>query len=1222
MSFVHLRLHTEYSLTDGIVRVEPPRRKSREETDPQKKKQAEAKALEGTVAGYTARLKLPALAITDRNNLFAMVKFYKTAEAAGIKPIIGADIWLEERQPGDGPERLTLLVQDETGYRNLTRLISLGYTDGQAKGYPLIQRQWLHETSAGLIALSGRDGTICRALLADHAEPALAALAEFQAWFPDRFYLEISRCQRPGDEPWVQAALTLARHADVPLVASNDVRFLTREDFFSHEARVCIAQGRVLNDEKRPRDYTEEQYLKSAQEMRALFADIPEAIENTLEIARRCTLSLKFGTNHLPQFPVPEDQTTDSFLRQTAQQGLEWRLTQITAAQPVEIYRQRLEYELDIIEKMGFAGYFLVVADFIRWAKENDCPVGPGRGSGAGSLVAYSMGITDLDPLPYNLLFERFLNPERVSLPDFDVDFCMDNRDRVITYVQQRYGRDHVGQIITYSTMAARGVVRDVVRVMGHPYGFGDTLSKLIPGVPGATLADALDEIPELKQRYDNEDDTRQVLDLALALEGVTRGVGVHAGGVVIAPEALTDYAPLYCKPGGESMVTQFDMKDLESVGLVKFDFLGLKTLTVIQTALDNIRKGHGEQIDMLKLPLDDAATYRLYADGATTAVFQMESPGMQNAARDLKPDTFEDIIALVSLYRPGPMELIPEYCARKRGDAKVEYLHPDMEKVLQPTYGIFVYQEQVMQMSQRLAGYTLGGADLLRRAMGKKIAAEMATQRAVFTDGAVKQGVLPEIATQVFDLMEKFANYGFNKSHAAAYALVSYHTCWLKAHYPAEFMAAVMSCDMDHTETVVTMLDECRRMNLDVRPPDINRSHYKFTVPAPERPGAATRQILYGLGAIKGAGAAALEGILAEREQHGAFSDLFDFCRRIDTRKANKRVLEALIFSGALDGFGLNRASLLATLPRALGLAEKAAESASSGQVDLFGLGAPSGASNAGEQVDAEIVTDWPARERLNHERETLGFYLSGHPIEAYAQCIEQICSGRLRELIAQYAVPQPPPDANGKRAWQPRSKVMFAAWVTDLRFFKGDKSAEGKAGRASYKVTLDDKTAQISTWVDTDEWFKVQSFVRVDTLVFVTAEIGMSAAREDREPEPRLYNHEFIDPGKLLPEYATHIALQWQRTPADVAPLQKQLVPYRNAQGTPVTLHYRNGKLAATLDWSDGWRLRAQEECLAVLQQFLGENCVKVQYRRYQPPVQKRKFDRPFNSGNFDDE
>ncbi|HVT34638.1 MAG TPA: DNA polymerase III subunit alpha, partial [Nevskiaceae bacterium] len=712
------------------------------------------------------------------------------------------------------------------------------------------------------------------------------------------------------DEEWVQAAAALARHRGVPLVASNDVRFLARDEFDAHEARVCIAQGRVLNDDRRPRDYTAEQYLKSADEMAALFHDLPEAVANTVEIARRCSLKLTLGKTHLPQFPAPAGHDADSWVRHCAEEGLARRLEQIPPSQPREVYRQRLEYELGIIRQMGFAGYFLVVADFIAWAKSHGCPVGPGRGSGAGSLVAYALGITDLDPLPYQLLFERFLNPERVSLPDFDVDFCMDNRDRVIAYVQEKYGRDRVGQIITYATMAARGVVRDVARVMGHGYGFGDSIAKLIPGIPGATLADALDSVPELKQRYRDEEDTRAVLDLALELEGITRGVGVHAGGVVIAPNPLTDYAPLYCEPGGGGLRTQFDMKDLESVGLVKFDFLGLKTLTILQTAVDMLEHKTGEKIDLLKIPLNDAATYQLYSSGDTSAVFQMESPGMQKASRDLKPDTFEDIIALVSLYRPGPMELIPDYCARKRGDAKVEYLHPDMEKVLAPTYGIFVYQEQVMQMGQLLAGYSLGGADLLRRAMGKKIAAEMAKQREVFQQGATARGVEAQVATQVFDLMEKFANYGFNKSHAAAYALVSYQTAWLKTHYPAEFMASVLSCEMNHTDTVVSMLDECRRMGLKVHAPDINTSEFRFTVPA-------AGEIRYGLGAIKGMGEAALEGVLAERAKNGPFADLFDFCRRVDLHKVNKRVLEAMIFSGAFDGFGLNRASLHKTLPK-----------------------------------------------------------------------------------------------------------------------------------------------------------------------------------------------------------------------------------------------------------------------------------------------------------------
>jgi DNA polymerase III subunit alpha len=1199
--FVHLRLHTEYSLTDGIVRVEPPKRKGGGQG--------------ATLGSRAAELKLPAVAVTDTNNLFAMVKFYKAAEAKGVKPLIGADVWLEEAVRGESPERLTLLVQNQLGYRHLTELISRSYTEGQERGQPLVKREWLRELCGGLIALSGRDGGIFRAAAADHVDAALTGVEAFRALFGDCFYLEISRCQREGDEEWVRAAVALARRCQVPVVATNDVRFLNRQDFDAHEARVCIAQGRVINDPKRPRDYTPEQYLKSAEEMTALFADIPEALENTVEIARRCTLALKFAPPyHLPDFPVPDGHSADSWLRERARAGLEERLREIQPARPPDQYRQRLDYELNVIEKMGFAGYFLVVSDFIQWAKTNGCPVGPGRGSGAGSLVAYAIRITDLDPLPYDLLFERFLNPERVSLPDFDVDFCMDNRDRVIAYVSQKYGREHVGQIITYSTMAAKGVIRDVARVLGQSYGFGDALAKLVPFTPGATLVDALETVPELKSRYQNEEDTRALLDLALELEGITRGVGVHAGGVVIAPKSLTDYAPLFCEPGGAGLRTQFDMKDLEAVGLVKFDFLGLKTLTIIQTAAEMLAQ-KGQPLDILKLPLDDQATYRLYASGDTTAVFQMESPGMQRAARDLKPSSFEDIIALVSLYRPGPMELIPEYCARKRGDLKVEYLHPDMEPVLSATYGVFVYQEQVMQMSQRLAGYTLGGADLLRRAMGKKIASEMQKQRAVFTEGAIKRGVTPEAAGQVFDLMEKFANYGFNKSHAAAYALVSYQTAWLKTHYPAEFMAAVLSCEMQHTDTVVTMLDECRRMGLKVHAPDINQSRFRFTVPAPG-------EIHYGLGAIRGVGEGALEGILRARDQGGAFTDLFDFCARVDLKKANKRACEALIFSGALDGFGLNRASLLATLPLAIQVAERAQESRSSGQNDMFGLG--SGAAAQAPTVEPVRERDWPLAQRLEKEKEALGFYLSGHPIEAHREMISQVCSGNLLELTSAAQNQAPPPrTADGKPVWQPRQKSMFAAWVTDIRFFKADASREGRAGRASYKVAFDDRTAQVSAWIDADQWSRWQDTVKSDTLAFVIAEVGMAPQREGREPEARLYNPEFLATATVMADYAHRLSLHWQRPASEVPALQKLLLPYRHPKGVPVTLNLVNEQATATVDLPADWRIRVDEACLNALRHWLGPDCVKVLYRKYLPPVVERRFERSTAGGNgFDDE
>ncbi|MDE0854292.1 MAG: DNA polymerase III subunit alpha, partial [Nevskia sp.] len=1070
-------------------------------------------------------------------------------------------------------------------------------------------RDWLAEASSGLIALSGRHGGIGTALLGGKLDRAREAAAWWQSHFPDRCYLEITRCGRSDDETHLQAAVAFARHAGLPVVASNDVRFLRREDFEAHEARVCIAQGRVVNDERRPREYSPEQYLKSAEDMQALFADLPEALENTLEIARRCTLSLKFGQNYLPDFPAPEGVTMADYLRLQANEGLQRRLRQHPPARPLEEYQQRLDYELGIIEKMGFAGYFLVVADFIAWGKNNGVPVGPGRGSGAGSLVAYCTGITDLDPLPYNLLFERFLNPERVSMPDFDVDFCMEGRDRVIEYVAQRYGRDHVSQIITYGSMAARNVVRDVTRVLGQPYGMGDRIAKLIPGTPAfkadaeklgrSTLEHALvaEGQDELKRLYDSDEEVRAIIDLGMVLEDLTRGVGVHAGGVVIAPKALTEYTPTFCEPGGAGLRSQFDMKDLETVGLVKFDFLGLRTLTIIQAAVDQINARQPERkLDVLQLPLNDPKTYQLYASGFTTAVFQMESQGMQRASVDLKPDRFEDIIALISLYRPGPMELIPEYVARKNGKPP-EYLHPDMEPVLANTLGIFIYQEQVMQIAQRLGGYTLGGADLLRRAMGKKKPEEMAQQRGIFVKGASGRGIDAEIASQIFDLMEKFAGYGFNKSHAAAYALVSYHTAWLKAHYPAEFMAAVMSAEMNHTDTVVVMLDECQRMKLTVLAPDINRSLFRFTVN--ER-----GQILYGLGAIKGAGEGALQGIIDERDRSGAFRDLFDFCRRIDTRKVNKRVLEALIFAGALDSLGLNRPSLLKTLPKALQLAEQTAAGASAGQDDLFGLGAPAATSAS---VVAEQEPEWPANERLAREKEVLGLYFSGHPIETYRPLIEQICSGTIKALIAE----APPPfgsfgggdDEDGAPAPRrgARKTVMLGAWLADIRNVGGERP--GKI------IILDDRTAQIICWLGFDEWQRFQNTLRRDTLVFASGEVR-AVQRDGRDLEHRLYPRGFWDLDAVMRERADRVTLHWRKPAAEPAALRSRLSAWRSDHGAAVTLEYWNGRARATLDFGPQWRMRVDEAALSELRRLLGDGAVRVDYKRFVAP-QSAKMD-----------
>jgi DNA polymerase III subunit alpha len=1160
--FVHLRLHTEYSLTDGIIRVERPDARKEDE------KQRHLEKRFCTLTEQAATLGFPAVAVTDQANLFAMVKFYKAAEAAGIKPLIGADLALEPESETDGVSRITLLVQDLTGYRNLVQLVSRAYTEGQARGEPRIEGAWLKAHAPGLIVLCGPQSDIGRQLLGGHFEAAQRRLDAWRQVFPDRLYLEVHRCGRPDDERHVRAAVQLARLTATPLVATNDVRFLRRDDFEAHEARVCIAQGYTLDNERRPRHYTAEQYLKSAGEMQALFADLPEALENSVEIARRCTLSLKFGDVHLPDFPVPEGHTAASYLREQARAGLERRLSassHVSGPTSHAAYRQRLDYELDVIEKMGYAGYFLVVADFIAWAKANGVPVGPGRGSGAGSLVAYAVGITDLDPIPYALLFERFLNPERVSLPDFDVDFCMEGRDRVIDYVQARYGRDHVGQIITYGTMAARAVVRDIARVLGHPYGFGDRIAKMIPGGPqGLTLAEALDQVPEFRQACQQEEDVRAVVDLGLQLEGLTRNVGKHAGGVVIAPRPLTDFAPLYCEPGGGGQVTQFDMKDLEAVGLIKFDFLGLKTLTIIQAAVDliNARRPQGEPaLDILKIPLDDRPAYELYASGHTTAVFQMESGGMQRASVDLRPDRFEDIIALISLYRPGPMELIPEFVARKRG-RKPEYPHPDMEPVLQPTFGIFVYQEQVMQIAQKLAGFTLGGADLLRRAMGKKIASEMAKQREGFVEGCKKNGIAERTASDIFDLMEKFANYGFNKSHAAAYALVSYQTAWLKAHYPAEFMAAVLSCEMNHTDSVVMMIDECRRMGLNVRPPDINRSGFRFEVTAPG-------EIRYGLGAIKGAGEGALANVLEMRAKDGPFRDLFDLCRRIDTRRTNKRVLEALIGAGALDGFGANRPSLLKTLPKAMALAEQSSSSQGAGQSDMFGLAAtaPDGATLM------EQEPDWPDTERLRMEKETLGLYYSGHPIESYRALLQQICQGSIKSLIDV---------RNGP--------VLLGGWVVDLR----------RLGKRLL-LTLDDRTAQISCILG-EEVLGARTPPRKDTLLFVRGRVSP----DEFTGGWRIFANELYDLEQVQARFADRILLEWPPDkPLDINALTRCLEPIRKPGGCPVSLNYVNGSALATLDLGAQWHIRVSESGLQPLRQLLGDERVRVNYRRPATPA-----------------
>ncbi|MEO6139157.1 MAG: DNA polymerase III subunit alpha, partial [Luteimonas sp.] len=1004
----------------------------------------------------------PAVAVTDQNNLFALVKFYKAAEAAGIKPIIGADVLLADGN--DVPSRLTLLCRDRAGYLTLSRLLTRAWMEGHRVDGVVLRPQWLQESNAGLFAVAGRHSEAGHLAAAGKHELAQQWLADWQRHTGERMHLELTRTQRDGEEAFNTFALQASAQHGIPVIASNDVRFLDADGFDAHEARVCISTGRVLDDAKRPREYSDEQFLKASDAMALLFADVPDAIDNALALATRCNLELSLGTYHLPAFPVPAEETLDSWIRGQARAGLSKRLDKHPPAPEHgrAPYELRLDSELDVIIKMGFAGYFLIVADFINWAKDHDIPVGPGRGSGAGSLVAWALGITDLDPLPYDLLFERFLNPERVSMPDFDIDFCMDRRDEVIDYVAAKYGRDRVSQIITYGTMAAKAAVRDTGRVLGHPYGFVDGIAKLIPLTLGVSLDDALGESEaarknsdlasaELIQRHAAEEDVRDLLTLARKLEDLTRNAGKHAGGVVIAPSPLSDFCPLFAEHDGHGLgrnpVTQFDKDDVETIGLVKFDFLGLRTLTIIDWAVKaiNQRRNSGlatsesnsePPLDIISLPLDDVATYELFARGQTHAVFQFESRGMRELLKRAKPDRFDDLIALVSLFRPGPMDLIPDFVERKHGRAAVSFPHPALEPVLAPTYGVMVYQEQVMQIAQILAGYSLGGADLLRRAMGKKNAFEMAKERSKFEQGASERGVDPRQASQIFDLMEKFAGYGFNKSHAAAYALISYQTAWLKTHYPAEFMAAVLSSDMDNTDKVVGFLDEARALELTVLPPDVNTSLYMFNA-------IDTGTIRYGLGAVKGVGRGACEAIAEERARGGGFANLLEFCKRVDSSKLNRRALEALINAGALDALARNRPSLMLQLPEVLKATEQLAREREAGQVSLFG-GSPGdnaaedGAPSHELEIELREADDWPLLQMLQGERDTLGHYLSGHPLDPYRDELQSLVGHDLGELDRLWGErPE-----NERHGWRQEATIVVAGQVIGMRK-RGDSQA-----------------------------------------------------------------------------------------------------------------------------------------------------------------------------------
>ncbi len=1147
--FIHLRCHSEYSITDGIVRL-------------------------GDYVSLAKELEFESLAISDLSNIFAAVKFFKLATSSGIKPIIGADVYIQNEDNRDQPSRLLLICQNNEGYLNLCKLITKAYTENQYRDRPEIKLEWLFsDLNHGLICLSGFNfGTIGQSLLSQKKEKAIHIAKQLKEAFDDRFYLEVQRYEVAKkveeQENLVLATAQLGYDLDIPLVATQPIQFIKKEDFQAHEAKTCIAEGYVLGDQRRPKNFTAEQYFKTPEEMVALFDDIPSAISNTLEISKRCNFEFELGNVFLPDFPIPEGLTINEYLEKTAIDGLEKKLKNLypeveNFKTQEKKYLDRLHFEINVINQMGYAGYFLIVADFINWAKENNVPVGPGRGSGAGSVVAFALGITDLDPLSYNLLFERFLNPERVSMPDFDIDFCQEGRDRVIEYVKERYGYDAVSQIVTFGTMAARAVIRDVGRVLDLPFPFVDGIAKLIPMELGITLKDAIEKEEQIQQRIKNEEEVKELFDLALKLEGLVRNVGMHAGGVLIAPGKISDYSPLYCQEGGEGMVSQFDKDDVESIGLIKFDFLGLRTLTILSMALNNANKMRATEgkspIHLDDIPLDDEATFEWLSNANTTAVFQLESRGMKDMLKQAKPDCFEDIIALVALYRPGPMDLIPDFCKRKHGQQLVSYPHPSTEGILKETYGIAVYQEQVMQIAQTVAGYTLGGADLLRRAMGKKKVEEMDAQREVFIQGATQNGLEKQQASNLFDLLEKFAGYGFNKSHAAAYAKIAYQTAYLKRHYTSSFIAASMSADMNNTDNIALLFDDCVLNKIKLLPPSINNSVFRFQP-------LNDKEILYGLGAIKGTGLAAIEVILEDRNSNGPYQSLFEFCARLDLRKVNRKVIESLIRAGAFDELEKNRASLLASINQAISLAEQS--KSHMGQDSLFG-------EEANKEVTNYVATDeWDSKRQIYEEKVALGFYYSGHPFSHYKEMVRAMYPQSLR-------------DARPSNNNQWLSGVVMAV--------RNRMTQRGKIAI----VTLDDGEGRLDMIVGSKLLSTVYPLIKEDQLLIVEGKVSPDEfTGGNRVSAVNIFDLLTVQSRKTK---QIKINVGENLNPEQLKLLLK---PYSNGAypqeigRCPVVIEYQNQEGSAEIKLGDNWAVAPHENLIFDLKKSFQDENVKIIY------------------------
>lgn len=1151
--FVHLRVHSEFSVVDGIVRIDD-------------------------LVERAAALCQPAVALTDLGNVFGLIKFYRAARAKGIKPIAGCDVWMTNDVDRDKPFRILLLVADSRGYRTLCELLTRAWLENASVGRAEVRREWVLGAQ-GLIVLSGaRLGDVGQALLAGQEAQAVILAREWSDALPGRFFLELQRTANPQDWSCTEQSLKLAEQHGLPVVATHPVQFLSSGEFKAHEARVCIADGEILTNPNRKRRFTEDQYLMSSEAMADLFSDVPSAIQNAVTLAQRCNLTLSLGQARLPDFPTPDGLSIDDYLVQLSTQGLERRLVQLfpeaaTRQSNRSTYEARLKLECETIIQMGFAGYFLIVQDFINWGKQNGVPVGPGRGSGAGSLVAYALGITDLDPIRYDLLFERFLNPERVSMPDFDIDFCQDNRERVIEYVKQKYGRGAVSQIATFGTLGAKAVVRDAGRVLDMPYSLCDGLSKLIPFSPADpwTLDRALADEPTFKARYDREDEVRALIDLARPLEGLTRNVGMHAGGVLIAPGRLTDFCPLYCQPGqADNAVSQFDKDDVEAAGLVKFDFLGLRNLTILDWAVRYVRQFNESmtEFDIMALPLDDNKVYSLLCEGNTTAVFQLESRGMKELLKKLRPSNFEDVIAVLALYRPGPLEsgMVDDFVNRKHGRASVDYFHPDLENTLKSTYGVIVYQEQVMLISQIIGGYSLGSADLLRRAMGKKKPEEMAKQREMFEQGAQSKGHDPRLAVKLFDLMEKFAGYGFNKSHSAAYALIAYQTAWLKAHHPAEFLAATLSSDMDDTDKVQTFWRDCHANGVKVLPPDVNQSGYRFEPVRDERhrEGKPPRTIRYGLGAIKGAGQAAIEEIVRARDYGGPFGSLFDFCQRVNRQVANRRAIESMIRAGAFDTIEPNRAALLASLPTALDAAEQMARSAT--QASLFG-------DETGEVVAIELerVSPWDLRRQLTEEKVALGFFFSGHMFDAWRQEVRRVVPRSLSQVSPS------------------RDPQWLAGTIATVR------TQMTRRGKMMF-ATIDDGTAQVEVALFNELYEANRHRLREDSLLVISGRVSL----DEYSGGLRVSVDEIFDLEALREARARALKIHLNGN-ADAQKLEAILGPYRvvdGAGGMPVDICYETGNAACTVRLGQGWRVRVPDDLISKLGEWVDLGGVEIDY------------------------